>query len=175
MLKSWDNVANMHEFIFTVSSHTQRKSKQYHLPSYMSTVSIHGTVRMQQHELWTYYFVDHTPWCRSIAAARTHHFNGDVLTLLERRIHHWTMTKNRPRLSLRSRLGGTWPAEQASRNVQRLVPFIRECISMAILVCARATVILTNRGPSELVAECICYALQVRTWTITIFIRKMIV
>ena len=45
MSQSWDNVAiNMHELL-TVSSHTQRKSKQYHLPSYMSTM------RMQQHEL----------------------------------------------------------------------------------------------------------------------------
>ena len=31
MSQSCDSVANMHEFIFTVSSHTQRKSK-YHLP-----------------------------------------------------------------------------------------------------------------------------------------------
>ena len=36
MSQSWDNVANMHE-LFTVSSHTRRKSEQYHLPSCMST------------------------------------------------------------------------------------------------------------------------------------------
>ena len=102
MSQSWDNVANMHEFIFTVNSHTQRKSKQYHLPSCISTVSTHDTLRMQHHELWTYYFVDHTPRCRSIAAAQTHHCNGDVLALLKRRIYHHTMTKNRPRLLLRS-------------------------------------------------------------------------
>ena len=42
MSQSWDNVAiNMHELL----TDTQRKSKQYHLPSYMSTM------RMQQHEL----------------------------------------------------------------------------------------------------------------------------
>ena len=38
MSQSLDNVANMHELL-TVSSHTQKKSKQYHLPSCMSTVS----------------------------------------------------------------------------------------------------------------------------------------
>ena len=32
--------------------------------------------------------------------------NGDVLTLLKRRIYHQTMTKNRSPLSLRSRLSG---------------------------------------------------------------------
>ena len=57
-----------------------------------------------------------------------------------------SMTKNRPRLSLRLRLGGL----QASQNVWR---FVQECISMATLVCAHSTAILTNRGPSELVAE----------------------
>ena len=73
----------------------------------MSTVS---TEHMQQHELWTYYFVDHTPRCRSTAAAQTHHCNGDILTLLECQIYHQTMKTNRPRLLLRSRLSGTWPA-----------------------------------------------------------------
>ena len=34
------------------------------------------------------------------------------------------LTKNRPRLSLGSRLGGTWPAEQASQTALRFVPFI---------------------------------------------------
>ena len=151
-----NNMANMHE-LFTVSSHTQ--SKQYHLPSCTSTVS---TVRMQQHELWTYYLVDHTPRCRSITAAQTHHCNGDILALLERRIYH----QNGPRLSLRSRLGGTWHAEQASWNTRRFAPFVQECISMATLVYAHGTAILTNREPSKLVAERIFYALQVRTRTI---------
>ena len=59
-----------------------------------------------------------------------------------------------------------WPAEQASRNMQHFVPFVRGCISMATLVCAHGTSILTNRGASELVAEHIFYALQVRTRTI---------
>ena len=33
---------------------------------------------------------------------------------------------------------------------------------MATLVCAHSTAILTNRGASELVEDCIFYALQVR-------------
>ena len=48
--------------------------------------------------------------------------------------------------------------------------FVREYNSMAdtmaTLVCAYGTVILTNRGPSELVEERIFYALQIRTRTI---------
>ena len=54
-------------------------------------------------------------------------------------------------------LEARWPAEQASQNTRRFVPFIqvRECISMATLVCAHGTAILTNREPCELVAECI--------------------
>ena len=32
--------------------------------------------------------------------------NGNLLALLKRRIYHWTMTKNRPRLSFHSRLSG---------------------------------------------------------------------
>ena len=111
MLQSWDNVANMHE-LFTVSSHTRRKSIS--LAICLATVS---TVHMQQHELRTYFFVDHTPRCRSTVAAWTHHCNGNILALLEAR----------------------WPAEQASWNVQRLVPFVQECISMATLVCAHGT------------------------------------
>ena len=43
---------------------------------------------------------------------------------------------------------------------------------MTTLVCAHGTTILTNREPSELVAECMFYALQVRTLT---YIRKMII
>ena len=80
------------------------------------------------------------------------------------------MTKNRCRLSLHSRVGGTWPAVQASRNAL----FVRECIhiSMATLVCAHGTAILTNHEPSELVEEHIFFALQIRTQNI---IRKMIV
>ena len=90
MLQSWDNMANMHELFTVLSSHTQRKS----IRSCMSTIS---TVRMQQHEFWT---IDHTPQCRSTAAARTHHCTIDVLALLKRRIYHQIMTKSTPRLSL---------------------------------------------------------------------------
>ena len=50
-------------------------------------------------------------------------------------------------------LEAQWPAEQASRNAWRFVPFARECVSMATLVCAHGTIILTNREPSELVEE----------------------
>ena len=59
-----------------------------------------------------------------------------------------------------------WPAEQASRNAWCFAPFIQQCISMATVVCAHGTAILTNREPSELVEERIFYALQVRTRTI---------
>ena len=54
-------------------------------------------------ELWTYYVVDHTPWCGLTAAAQSHHCNGNILALLEHR-NHQTMTKNRPLLSLLLRL-----------------------------------------------------------------------
>ena len=56
-----------------------------------------------------------------------------------------------------------WPA---SSNAQRFAPFTRECVSMATLVRAHDTTILTNREPSELVEECIFCAFQVRTWII---------
>ena len=58
----------MHELLTVLRLTYSEKSKQYHLPSCMATIS---TVQMQQNELWTYYnyFVDHTPWCRSTAAA----------------------------------------------------------------------------------------------------------
>ena len=48
-------------------------------------------------------------------------------------------------------LKARWSAEQASGNARRFTPFTQECISMATLVCAHGTAILTNRGPSELV------------------------
>ena len=53
-----------------------------------------------------------------------------------------------------------------SRHAALPAPFIRECISMVIHVCAHGTANLTNRGPSELVEERIFHALQVRTRTI---------
>ena len=64
-------------------------------------------------------------------------------------------------------LKAQWPAEQATLNMQHFALFIRECISMATLVCAHDTEIVTNREPSELVAERIrfFYALQKRTLT----------
>ena len=65
------------------------------------------------------------------------------------RIYHQAMTKNRLRLSL---LEARWPAEQASRNVWRFAPFVRQCISssMATIVCTHGTAILTNHGPQVL-------------------------
>ena len=124
------------------------------------------TVRMQQHELC---FVDHIPRCKVNSSCS----NSSLQWWRSRSA--WT--SNLPpdyvkeQTSSLASLEARWPAEQASRNVRRFVPCVRECISMATLVCAHGTAILTNRGPSKLVAECIFYALQVRTWTI----RKMIV
>ena len=57
-------------------------------------------------------------------------------------------------------------AEQVSLNAWHFVLFIQECISIASLVCAHGTAIVTNRGPYEFVAERIFCALQVKTWTI---------
>ena len=78
------------------------------------------------------------------------------------------MTKNRPCLSLRLRLSG-----QLSRSLE-MRGALRGLLENASLwplghdtrVCAHGTTILTNREPSELVGECIFYALQVRTRTI---------
>ena len=146
MSQSWDNVANIYK-LFTVGSHTQRNLSPYftvsshaqrnYLPSCMPTIS---TVCMQQHELWSYYFIDHTPRCRLLELT-TAMVTSEQSENIE--------TKNTPHLSLRSRLGGAWPAEQASRNGQRFVPFVQEWISMATLVCAHSNAILTNCGPSD--------------------------
>ena len=51
-------------------------------------------------------------------------------------------------------------------NTWHFAPLVQECISMATLVCAHGPTFLTNREPSELVAEHIVYALQVVTQTI---------
>ena len=72
---------------------------------------------------------------------------------------------DKEQMSSLASLEAQWPAEQASQNAWCLEPFIRECISMATLVCAHGTVNLTNRGLSELVEECIFHALEVRTRT----------
>ena len=106
-----------------------------------------------------YYIVDHTPPCRSTAAAQTHHCNGEVLALLKRWIY-WQRTDLVSRF-VRSRLGGLLSRPLEIRGASR-----RGCISMATLVCAHRTSILTNCGLSELVAERIFYALQIRTRTI---------
>ena len=42
----------------------------------------------------------------------------------------------------------------------------------SILVCAHGTTILTNHEPSDLVGECIFYALQVRTQTIVLYLSE---
>ena len=82
------------------------------------------------------------------------------------------MTKSRHRLEAR------WPAEQACRNARRLCRLL-ELKNASLwplgpgnLICAHGT-ILTNRESSELVGECIFYALQVRTQTI--YTRKIVV
>ena len=58
-------------------------------------------------------------------------------------------------------------AQQATLNMQRFALFILKFISMATFVCAHGTAIVTNHGPSELVAERIkfFYALRKRTLT----------
>ena len=48
--------------------------------------------------------------------------------------------------SLLTSLEARWPA---SWNTQHLVPFIRECVSMATVIYAHGTTILINREPSE--------------------------
>ena len=94
--------------------------------------------------------------------------NGDILTLLKRRIDHQTMTKNRPRLSLRLRLGGlpSRPVEMSSTLCHSLKLKYDNAslwpIGPGNLVCAHGTTILTNCEPSKLVGECIFYALQAR-------------
>ena len=125
----------------------------------LATIS---TVRMQQHKLRTYYFIDHTPHCRSTAAAQTHHCNCDVLAVLKCRMYHQTMSMNR-HLSLRSRLSGllSRPLEICGASCYSF-----ENASMATLACACVQTALQNCGPFELVAERIFYALQVRTRTL---------
>ena len=44
-------------------------------------------------------------------------------------------------------------AEQAPRNTWCFAPFIQECVSMAMLINAHGTTILTNRELSEHVAK----------------------
>ena len=62
---------------------------------------------------------------------------------------------DKEQISSLASLEAWWPAKQASRNVRRFTPFVRKCISssMATVVYAHGTTILTNRGPSELVEE----------------------
>ena len=106
-----------------------------------------------------YYGVDHIPHYRpSAAASRIHCVMATFdLTLLECRIYHQTMTKNRSHLSLYLRLGGlpSRPVEIEKFNAHG-----------GNLICAHGTLILTNYEPFKLVEGRIFYALQVRTWTI---------
>ena len=60
------------------------------------------------------------------------------------------MTKNRPHLTS---LEAARPIEQATWNVQRLVPFVWEWISMVTLVRAYSITTNTSHKSSELVAE----------------------
>ena len=89
-------------------------------------------------------------------AARTRHRNGDILTL-----SNLPPGYDKEQISSLASLKARWPAEQWC-----FTPFVRECISMATLVYAHSTTILTKHGPSEVVEEHIFYALQVRTCTI---------
>ena len=98
-----------------------------------------------------YYGIDHTPHYLPRAAARTSNLPSGY---------------DKEQISPLASLEAWWPAEQASRNARHFVPFARECVSMATLVCTHGTTILTNCEPSELVEERIFCALQVRTQTI---------
>ena len=98
-------------------------------------------------------------------------YNGDVLTMLKLQIYHQTMTKSRHRFSLCSRFAGL-PSRLAKTHRTCTV---RSSLRMHLydpglgpgnLVCAYGTTILTNRESSELVGECIFYALQVKTQAI---------
>ena len=127
----------------------------------LAVLYISQSLQLQQYELCITWKVDHTPPIALLELATA------MATSSLCRIYHQAMTKNRPRLSLCLRLGGhgllNRPLE--TRGALRC-SFRRECISMATLVCAHGTAILTNHGPSELVEERIFYALQVRTRTI---------
>ena len=99
--------------------------------------------------------------------------NGNILTLLECRIYHqtMTMTKNRPCLLLRSRrLSGLPSRPVETRSALRCSPELKNAslwpLGPGNLVCAHGTTFLTNCEPSELVEEGVLYALQVRTRTI---------
>ena len=117
-----------------------------------------------------YYGVDHTPSSlQAKSSCSNSPCNGDILTPLEHQIYHQTMTKNRYRLSLRSRFGGlpSRPVKTAwclHRSLE-LVNASLWPLGPGNLICAHGT-ILTNRESFELVGERIFYALQVRTWTI---------
>ena len=93
--------------------------------------------------------------------ARTRHCNGDVIAL-----SNLPPGYDKEQTSSLTSFEARWPAKQAFRNVRGFAPFVRECISMVTLVCAYGTANLTNRGPHELVKECIFHALQVKTRTI---------
>ena len=72
-------------------------------------------------------------------------------------------------------LEARWPTEQAYRSLRRSLELENASLwplGPGNLICAHGTTILTNRESSELVEECILYALQVRTWTI--IIRKLL-
>ena len=142
----------MHELLTELSSHTQRQFKQYHLPSCMSTVS---TVHMQQHELWTYYFVDHTPWYRSTVSLvpRSEVESGDEQLLkLTTAMVTFSLCSNIESTTTvwqRTDLEARWPCGlHASRPINMRSVYGHPCL------CTRyGTAILTNRGPSELVAS----------------------
>ena len=76
------------------------------------------------------------------------------------RLWPYAMTKNRLCRSLHLRLGGllSRPFEMCSGSC----PSFK--IASISIVTAHGTAILTTRGPSELVAERIFYALQINMW-----------
>ena len=146
----------MHEFL-TVLKLILGKSKQYHFPScaYVNWVCRPAAAERTLNLLVSLHRPHPSMQVNSSCSNST-----AMATFSLCWIYHQAMTKNRSRLLLCSRLGSTL------ENARHLVPFVQECISIATLVCAHGTANLTNRGPSELVEECIFCALQVRTQTI---------
>ena len=90
MSQSWDSVASMHDHQILLTVHRQFMHKQY--PAW-ARLSI-GTVRMRR---WKRLQRPH-PLAKHVCY-------GNVLALLER-CYRLLTGMNRPRLSLRSRLGG---------------------------------------------------------------------
>ena len=83
MSQSWNNG----KYAWVI--HSSKAHRKVYLPSciYICQSLVQCACQLQQHKLWTYwyYFVDHTPRCRSIAAAWTRPHSVESTTRLWRR------------------------------------------------------------------------------------------